>query len=52
MSEMSESFVQFKNVQKSYDGEIVVVKDFNLDIAKGEFLTMLVHPAPVRPHVS
>ena len=41
MSEMSESFVQFKNVQKSYDGEIVVVKDFNLDIAKGEFLTML-----------
>jgi len=33
--------VQFKNVQKSYDGEILVVKDLNLDIAKGEFLTLL-----------
>ena len=41
MSEVSESFVQFKSVQKSYDGETLVVKDFNLDIAKGEFLTML-----------
>jgi putative spermidine/putrescine transport system ATP-binding protein len=28
-------------VQKSYDGETLVVKDLNLDIAKGEFLTML-----------
>lgn len=35
------AFVQFKNVQKSYDGEILVVKDLNLDIAKGEFLTLL-----------
>jgi putative spermidine/putrescine transport system ATP-binding protein len=35
------SFVSFQNVQKSYDGEILVVKDLNLDIAKGEFLTML-----------
>jgi len=34
-------FVRFENVQKSYDGEILVVKDLNLDIAKGEFLTML-----------
>ncbi|MCG6115003.1 MAG: ABC transporter ATP-binding protein [Mesorhizobium sp.] len=34
-------FVRFANVQKSYDGEILVVKDLNLDIAKGEFLTML-----------
>ncbi|MGI9482612.1 MAG: ABC transporter ATP-binding protein [Hyphomicrobiales bacterium] len=33
--------VQFVNVQKSYDGEILVVKDLNLDIATGEFLTML-----------
>jgi ABC-type Fe3+/spermidine/putrescine transport system ATPase subunit len=29
------------NRQKSYDGETLVVKDLNLDIAKGEFLTML-----------
>jgi putative spermidine/putrescine transport system ATP-binding protein len=33
--------VVFDQVQKSYDGEILVVKDLNLDIAKGEFLTML-----------
>jgi putative spermidine/putrescine transport system ATP-binding protein len=33
--------VRFENVQKSYDGESLVVKNLNLDIAKGEFLTML-----------
>ena len=33
--------VRFENVQKSYDGETLVVKDLNLDIARGEFLTML-----------
>ncbi len=33
--------VRFDGVQKSYDGEILVVKDLNLDIARGEFLTML-----------
>lgn len=36
-----DSFVSFKNVQKSYDGETLIVKDLNLEIAKGEFLTML-----------
>jgi putative spermidine/putrescine transport system ATP-binding protein len=35
------AFVEFRNVQKSYDGETLVVKDFNLSIAKGEFVTML-----------
>ncbi len=34
-------FVRFKDVQKSYDGETLVVKNLNLDIAKGEFVTML-----------
>ncbi len=34
-------FVRYKNVQKSYDGISLVVKDLNLDIAKGEFVTML-----------
>ncbi|MEL6336333.1 MAG: ABC transporter ATP-binding protein [Pseudomonadota bacterium] len=34
-------FVQFERVQKSYDGESLVVKDLNLDIGRGEFLTML-----------
>ena len=33
--------VRFEKVQKSYDGEILVVKDLNLDIERGEFLTML-----------
>ena len=33
--------VRFAKVQKSYDGETLVVKDLNLDIPKGEFLTML-----------
>ena len=37
----SEVMVRFANVQKSYDGETLVVKNLNLDIAKGEFLTML-----------
>jgi putative spermidine/putrescine transport system ATP-binding protein len=34
-------FVSFKGVQKSYDGESLVVKNLNLNIASGEFLTML-----------
>ncbi len=33
--------VRFEQVQKSYDGETLVVKNLNLDIAQGEFLTML-----------
>ena len=37
----SGAMVRFANVQKSYDGETLVVKNLNLDIAKGEFLTML-----------
>lgn len=36
-----EGFVVFDHVQKSYDGEVLVVKDLNLNIAKGEFVTML-----------
>ncbi|MFZ6044539.1 ABC transporter ATP-binding protein [Pseudomonas sp. CR3202] len=37
----AESFVSFRNVQKSYDGEHLVVKNFNLEIEHGEFVTML-----------
>ena len=33
--------VRFDRVQKSYDGETLVIKDLNLDIEAGEFLTML-----------
>jgi putative spermidine/putrescine transport system ATP-binding protein len=41
MPDPSDAFVAFERVQKSYDGESLVVKDLNLDIGKGEFLTML-----------
>ena len=41
MQTIDNPFVRFKNVQKSYDGESLVVKDLNLDIASGEFVTML-----------
>ena len=41
MATSNKSFVKFENVQKSYDGEVLVVKDLNLEISKGEFLTML-----------
>jgi len=34
-------FLRFANIQKSYDQKSLVVKDFNLDVAKGEFLTLL-----------
>ncbi|WP_085909461.1 ABC transporter ATP-binding protein [Kiloniella majae] len=37
----SEAYVRFDGVQKSYDGVNLVVKDLNVDIPRGEFLTML-----------
>ncbi|TVQ38930.1 MAG: ABC transporter ATP-binding protein [Geminicoccaceae bacterium] len=37
----ADAYVRFSGVQKSYDGVTLVVKDLNLDIAPGEFLTML-----------
>ncbi len=33
--------VTFSGVQKTYDGHILVVRDLNLDIQKGEFLSLL-----------
>jgi putative spermidine/putrescine transport system ATP-binding protein len=40
-SQSSNAFVEFERVQKSYDGETLVVKDLNLQMPRGEFLTML-----------
>ena len=40
-SQASEGLVSFRGVQKSYDGENLIVKDLNLEIRKGEFLTLL-----------
>ena len=37
----NEQFVRFDKVDKSYDGKVLVVKDLNLDISEGEFITML-----------
>ncbi|VDC22943.1 ABC transporter ATP-binding protein [Pseudogemmobacter humi] len=36
-----DALVRFEQVKKSYDGLQYVVKDLNLDVARGEFLTML-----------
>ncbi len=40
-STTNDTFVEFDRVQKSYDGETLVVKDLNLNMPKGEFLTLL-----------
>ncbi|MGC2857764.1 ABC transporter ATP-binding protein [Novispirillum sp. DQ9] len=37
----ADTLVSFQGIQKTYDGETLVVKNLNLDIARGEFLTML-----------
>ncbi|MBW3695009.1 ABC transporter ATP-binding protein [Vibrio sp. T187] len=41
MNTSNKDYVTFQHVQKTYDGENLVVKDFNLAIAPGEFVTML-----------
>lgn len=38
---MTAIHASFQDVQKSYDGDTLVVKKLNLDIMEGEFLTML-----------
>lgn len=41
MSQLKKAFVKFEQVDKSYDGKKLIVKGLNLDIAEGEFLTLL-----------
>ena len=41
MSSDSRGFVVFEKIDKSYDGEVLVVRNLNLNISKGEFVTML-----------
>jgi putative spermidine/putrescine transport system ATP-binding protein len=41
MASPAASHVEFIDVQKTYDGETLVVKNLNLDIRRGEFLTLL-----------
>ena len=33
--------IRFRNIQKTYDGVNLIVRDLNLDIERGEFLTLL-----------
>ena len=35
------TFVSFRNIKKSYDGDKLVVRNLNLDVEEGEFLTLL-----------
>jgi putative spermidine/putrescine transport system ATP-binding protein len=37
----NDTLVRFSNVQKTYDGNTLVVRDLNLDVRKGEFLSLL-----------
>tara|TARA_B100001123_G_scaffold429882_1_gene549009 strand:- start:229 stop:1323 length:1095 start_codon:yes stop_codon:yes gene_type:complete len=41
LNNQNSGFVVFDKIDKSYDGEVLVVKNLNLNIAKGEFVTML-----------
>ena len=41
MDSKKSDFVKFEQVDKSYDGKELVVKGLDLDIAEGEFLTLL-----------
>ena len=37
LSTEKQGFIRFDKIDKSYDGEVLVVKNLNLNIAKGEF---------------
>jgi len=41
LTSQQNAFVRFENIDKSYDGKLLVVKNLNLDIDQGEFLTLL-----------
>src|SRR5690606_5485232 len=41
MTEDSDVFLSFRNVKKTYDRQTLVVRDFNLDVRRGEFVTLL-----------
>ena len=40
MNMSHQTLVEFMNVQKTYDGTELVIKNLNLKIEKGEFLTL------------
>ncbi len=40
-TENAKALVYFEHIEKSFDGETLVIKDLNLEISQGEFVTML-----------
>ena len=41
MANENSALVEFDNVDKTFDGETLVVKNLNMEVGQGEFLTML-----------
>jgi putative spermidine/putrescine transport system ATP-binding protein len=41
MSEMSSPFIAFRQIDKTYDGQQYVVRGLNLQVARGEFISLL-----------
>lgn len=41
MTELDSSFISFRQIDKTYDGQNYVVRGLNLDVARGEFLSLL-----------
>lgn len=35
------SYIEFKNIQKSYDGETMILKDLSLSVEEGHLVTLL-----------
>ena len=38
---MDNTLVSFKNVNKSYDGRVLIIDNLSIDINKGEFVSLL-----------
>lgn len=38
---MNDTLIEFKNIQKSFDGNTNVIEEFSLEVKKGEFVTFL-----------
>lgn len=41
MKKKEENIIELRNIKKSYDKDVPVIDDFNLEIQKGEFVTFL-----------
>ena len=41
MEKANDILIEFEHIKKVYDGDTLVVEDFNLEVKKGEFVTFL-----------